>query len=202
MKKQKKSLLFLTIILVVALVIYASLVIYNKKTEENKAKEEEESTIYVTDIDASDIISFSYEVNGETLTFSLVKDEWICAEYPDYDLDEDAVNSIASEFDHMTAVQTVEDYEDLSEYGFDEPTEILTVTTSDETTYILTVGMKNDITGDYYMTNDNNDALYLVGSSVALGFDTSIDDLVAEEDTETESDTEFDSETEIETETE
>ncbi len=186
-------------LLVLALAFYGGINLYNTKAEEKALEEEEAAKVYVTEADASDIISFSYEVNGETLTFSKIDDTWYCSEYTEYELDQDKVESIASDFDHATATQIVEDAEDLSEYGFDSPTEILTYTTSDETTYILTVGMENDITGDYYLTTSANDNLYLVDSSFATGFDTAIEDLIAEEE-ETETETETDAESVSETE--
>ncbi|MCR5272358.1 MAG: DUF4340 domain-containing protein [Lachnospiraceae bacterium] len=189
MKKQKKTFIVLVCVLVIALLGYVALIKYNESVAEKEAEEEEAAKIYVTEADASDIISFSYQVDGETLTFSLIDDSWICAEYPEYDLDEDKVSAIASDFDHMEATTVIDDYEDLSDYGFDSPTEIMTLTTSDENTVILTVGMKNDITGEYYMTSDADENLYLVDSTVATGFETSIDDLIAEEE-ETETETE------------
>ena len=103
----------------------------------------------VTDIATEDVKAFSYQYNNETLSF----------------VKEDAVGTLVTTAAQLTADQEIRDYEDLSEYGLETPSNTITLTTGDGTTTLL-IGNKNDMLSQYYVKTDQSDSIYLAGSAV------------------------------------
>ena len=82
----------------------------------------------------------------------------------------------------LTADQEIRDYEDLSEYGLETPSNTITLTTGDGTTTLL-IGNKNDMLSRYYVKTDQSDSIYLAGSVVYTTYQKGIADLTAAEST-------------------
>ncbi|MCD7709577.1 MAG: DUF4340 domain-containing protein [Clostridiales bacterium] len=193
MKKQQKQFLVVAILLVICVVAYIALLAYNKSVENKEA--EESADIIVAEIDPDGVTAFSfvsYE-DGETLSFTLADDgsTWTYDGDPEFDVDEDEVTTLLSKLESVEAKEIVEDYGDLSDYGFDDPKNVITATTASGTT-TLTIGGYNDMLSEYYLTCSDSDDLYLISSTLYSGFNKTLDDLEAEE--EDEEDTESDAE--------
>ena len=78
--------------------------------------------------------------------------------------------------------------QDDAEYGFDQPTRTVTVTTAKGTSS-LTFGAKNEMLGQYYLKTSESSKIYLVEESVYTIFDKSAEEFEAEDtaaDTEAE----------------
>lgn len=176
-------------LLVVALLGYLALKNYSMKSEEDSEKAEATETVYLPQINQDDIAAFSYQVDGEYLTFSKIDDQWICSEHKDYDLDEGLVDDIAAVFTDVEATCTVEEPMEMAEYGLDTPAMNISVTTNEGETTTFLIGNKNDITGDYYVMLSDSDDLYMVSSSFTSKFNSTIDSLVAEEEEASEDET-------------
>lgn len=183
MQKQKKQMIVIIIILILFVAAYFGMRSYNAKQEEKEAAETEAEKIYVTELKKDDITAFSYQTDGETLSFVKEEDTWKCENDETLTLDETAISTMLSTVATLEAAESVEDAGELSEYGFDTPTNVITLTTEKGTT-TLTIGMNNSITDQYYMTKDGDDSLYLVSSGVPAAFEKTLADLEAEEETE------------------
>lgn len=185
MKKQQKQFLAVLMVLLLFIAAYFLLTHYNKTKEAIESSEEEAAKIYVTDIQQEEITAFSYQLEDSTVTMVKDGDSWTYQEAPEEDMDETQVDAMAGYLNKIEAAQIVEDPEELSEYGFDEPTNVITMTTENGTV-TLTIGMENSITSQYYLTSSENDKLYLVDTSLVSEFQRSPEELIAQEDTETE----------------
>jgi thiol:disulfide interchange protein len=194
MKKQKKQLIALCILLLICIVAWVGLTKWNKSQEQKKQEEEEASKVTVTDVNTEDVNAFSYQYNNETLSFVKEDDTWYYEADKSISLDQDTMETLIATTAQLTAEQKIKDYEDLSEYGLETPSNTITLTTGDGTTTLL-IGNKNDMLSQYYVKTDQSDSIYLVGSAVYTTYQKGIADLTVTESTE-ESATEQPEETE------
>ena len=107
MKKQRKQFLAITIVLVFLIAATAGMKLYNKNAETAKEKEAAADTIYITQTAAEDITAFSYELNGETFSFTKQDGTWSYDQDPSVNLDQDAVESLLSVFSSFTATDEI-----------------------------------------------------------------------------------------------
>lgn len=194
MKKQKKQLIALCILLLICIVAWVGLTKWNKSQEQKKKEEEEASKVTVTDVNTEDVNAFSYQYNNETLSFVKEDDTWYYEADKSISLDQDTMETLIATTAQLTAEQEIKDYEDLSEYGLETPSNTITLTTGDGTTTLL-IGNKNDMLSQYYVKTNQSDSIYLAGSAVYTTYQKGIADLTVTESTE-ESATEQSEETE------
>ena len=148
MQKQRKQFVITVVILLVLVLAYIGIHLYNQKQEEKKEKEEKENEITVTELDTDDVTAFSYQVSGETLSFTKDGDEWVYDQDTSLDLDEDVVNGMIEKAASLTADDSFDDYDSLADYGLDQPSNTITLTTKESTT-TLYLGNQNAMTSQY-----------------------------------------------------
>lgn len=181
MKRQKKQLLLLVIVLLLLLLAYIGIRFYNQKQEENDAKEKESEAVQVTQIDASEITHFSYQRDGNTLSFTKEWEDWIFDADSSVSLDVSAIESMLSVAGSLNATEEITEYEDEAAYGLDAPTNTITLT-DEKGTITLYLGNENAISGGYYLKTSNSGAIYLVGDEIVSAFSKSVGELTAEAD--------------------
>ncbi len=169
---RKKQFIILVIILAV---IVAALVgvICGKKVMEQKAQEEEEAeTVYVEQFDVSDITAFSYVLDDQMVMFSLEDGIWQNTSDTTWEIDTEKVEDFLTEMSEITADAVIEDVEDNSQYGLDDPTQMFAVVLEDGSSLTYLFGSENDVVGGIYLqiTDDaddtGNQTVYLVDSSI------------------------------------
>ncbi len=182
MNGQKKQFIGICVLVVLCVAAYFGLKTYNAKTAEKEQKEEESKKIEAVKIDKEKVNAFSYQLNGTTITFEKDGDTWYYQ--PDYsiNIDQDKINTMLAAVADVTSEEKLENVEDTSEYGFDNPTNVLTFTMGDGTRTI-TIGMQNEITNQYYIMDNNSDTIYIVDSSMSTAFSKSVEDMTATADT-------------------
>ncbi|MBO5523582.1 MAG: DUF4340 domain-containing protein [Roseburia sp.] len=186
MKKQKIQIITLLAAVVLLCAAYAGIRYYNNRQEEKEAEKEKAETITVTDFEVSDITKFSYQLEGQTLSFTKEGENWHYDGDSSVDIDEDAVETLLSKAVNVTAEETVTEYDTLADFGLETPSNTITITTEEGNTTLF-IGNQNEITNQYYLKKADSDIIYLVGSAVATGFNKTVEDLTAEEEeTETE----------------
>lgn len=183
MKKQKKQLIALCILLLICIVAWVGLTKWNKSQEQKKQEEEEASKVTVTDVNTEDVNAFSYQYNNETLSFVKEDDTWYYEADKSISLDQDTMETLVATTAQLAAEQEIKDYEDLSEYGLETPSNTITLTTGDGTTTLL-IGNKNDMLSQYYVKTNQSDSIYLAGSAVYTTYQKGIADLTVTESTE------------------
>lgn len=181
MNKQKKQFVGLIVVLVVLVIAYFALTKINKN-EQNDSETEE--NIEVLTVDKSQVESLSFIIDDENYLFHKDSDSnWVCENDTTADIDEGAINSLISALESVTAKEEVEDttYED--DFGFDLPSNVITVGTSGEN-HTLTIGNYNELLSEYYLKVDG-EKVYLIDSGLITTFSQSYENLLAEEnDTE------------------
>lgn len=181
MKRQKKQFLLLVIVLLLLLLAYIGIRFYNQKQEENDAKEKETETVQVTEIDTSEITHFSYQQDGNTLSFTKEGEDWIFDEDSSVSLDVSAIESMLSVAGSLNATEEITEYENEAAYGLDAPANTITLT-DEKGTITLYLGNGNAISGGYYLKTSNSGAIYLVGDEIVSAFSKSVGELTAEAD--------------------
>ncbi len=182
MKKQKLQFGILLVVLAVFAAATFGMKWYNKNKEEEKTAEEEAATIYISKVDTDNITAFSYEVNQVTYSFTKNGDSWTYDGDTSVPIDADAIDTMLDTFSALTATDEIT-YDNLSDFGLDNPTDLVTYTTADGSTTIY-VGNKNDMLGSYYVMTGEDSKVYLTETSLADKFSKTIEELTVTEDTE------------------
>lgn len=183
MDGQKKQFIGICVLVVLCVAAYFGLKAYNEKAAEKEQQEIEDKKIEAVSIDKEKVKSFSYQVDENTLTFEKEEDTWYYKEDHSINIDQDAISTMLESAAEVTAEQKLENVEDISEYGFDSPTNVLTFEMEDGTRTI-TIGMQNEITSEYYIMDNNSNAIYVVQTNLNATFSKSVEDVTVEEEEE------------------
>lgn len=132
-------------------------------------------------MDTDSIKSFSYQAQGNTLTFEKSDDTWYYQPDHSIKIDQNIIKNMLAAVEKVTAEEKLEDVKDTSEYGFDAPVNVLTFTLSDGTRTI-TIGMQNEITNEYYIMDHNTSAIYIVNDGLSSAFSKTLEDVTAVEE--------------------
>lgn len=183
MDGQKKQFIGICILVVLCVAAYFGLKTYNEKAAEKEQQAAEDKKIEAVSIDKEKVKAFSYQVNGNTITFEKEGDTWYYKDDHSINIDQDAISTMLNATVEVTAEQKLENVEDTGEYGFDSPTNVLTFEMEDGTRTI-TIGMQNEITSEYYIMDNNSNAIYVVQTNLNTMFSKSVEDVTAEEEEE------------------
>ena len=189
MNKQKRTFLILTIVLVACLAGYLGLLNYNKYKSDDDSESESDS-VEALSLDSSDVNSVSFLIDGQEYTFSSIKSEssdsdddeqWVCDNDTSLKINTSKVTSLLGNATSITASKKFDSDADTSDFGLDEPQNVVKLSTADKT-YTITIGEKNAMLGEYYIKV--NDDVYLSGTTILGTIPDSIDDMIATEESE------------------
>lgn len=183
MKKQKRQFIILCVVLVAFCGTFFGLKAFNKHQEEKEAQKEEDEKIKLTGMSADKVTEFSYQNNGEEITFVKEDDTWYYQADKSVSIKQTSITSMLSNVGTITAGQKLEAPEDISEYGFDEPQNVIRVKGADQE-LTITIGMYNSMTSQYYLMVSGDDSVYLVDSTIYTAFQKSVADVTEEPETD------------------
>ena len=116
MNKQKKQLLLLIFILILAIAAFLLV------SQIPSGEEAEETQSYsVTSLDTEKVCKLSFTNDNGTFTLKKQEDSWVYEGDKTLDMDEDAVDNLVSKVAALTSENRIEQVEDSSIYGLDEP---------------------------------------------------------------------------------
>lgn len=211
MNKQKRTFVILAIVLVACLAGYLGLLNYNKYKSDDDSKSESDSvealsldssdvkslsflidgqeytfsriksedTSDETEATESEKTDTETEENAESSTDD--DDQWVCDNDTSLKINTSKVTSLLGNATSITASKKFDSDADTSDFGLDEPQNVVKLSTADET-YTITIGEKNAMLGEYYIKV--NDDVYLSSNTILGTIPDSIDDMVAAEDSE------------------
>ena len=108
-------------------------------------------------------------------------DQWVCDNDTSLKINTSKVTSLLGNVTSITASKKFDSDADTSDFGLDEPQNVVKLSTADET-YTITIGEKNAMLGEYYIKV--NDDVYLSSNTILGTIPDSIDDMIASEDSE------------------
>ncbi len=211
MNKQKRTFVILAIVLVACLAGYLGLLNYNKYKSDDDSESESDSVEALSlDSSDVKSISFlidgqeytfsrikSEDTSDETESTESEKtdtesetnsdenstddEHWVCDNDTSLKINTSKVTSLLGNATSITASKKFDSDADTSDFGLDEPQNVVKLSTADET-YTITIGEKNAMLGEYYIKV--NDDVYLSSNTILGTIPDSIDDMVAAEDSE------------------
>lgn len=174
----------LTLILILA-GVYIGIQSYQKDQEDEKARQEEAAMITLTAFQPESVTAIQYDYNGTDYAFEKTEDIWMNKEDSEAKIDQDAFISFLESVGSIQSDTQVQAEENV-DYGFDEPSRTVEITTSNGTSS-LSFGMKNGMLNKYYVKTSESEKIYLVEESVYAIFDKTADDF-ADVSTDTDTD--------------
>lgn len=142
---------------------------HNEKAQEETAAEN--SAGEILSVDLSQLTAVSFDAGERQVRFNRTDDAWKLDGDETFPVDVNALETTLASVSSVEAVRRLEYPEDLSEYGLDEPQNIITIKMEDGTEKTVTVGATNDSTGDDYVMLDGDDSeIYTVGSGLREAF--------------------------------
>lgn len=133
----------------------------------------------ILELDSASVTALSWEYEKEYLAFH--KDEtWMYDEDDAFPVDEEKISELLELFESFGVSFVIENVEDLSQYGLDDPMCTITVQTEDET-YKLQLGDYSTMDSERYVTlGDGN--VYLVKEDPFDTFELTISDMIKQDE--------------------
>ena len=211
MNKQKRTFVILAIVLVACLAGYLGLLNYNKYKSDDDSESESDSvealSLDSSDVESLSFLidgqeySFnrikSEDTSDDTESTESEKtdtesetnsdenstddEQWVCDNDTSLKINTSKVTSLLGNATSITASKKFDSNADTSDFGLDEPQNVVKLSTADKT-YTITIGEKNAMLGEYYIKV--NDDVYLSSNTILGTIPDSIDDMVAAEDSE------------------
>lgn len=211
MNKQKRTFVILAIVLVACLAGYLGLLNYNKYKSDDDSESESDSvealSLDSSDVKSLSFLIDGQEYTFSRIKSEDTSDEtestesertdtesetnsdenstddeqWVCDNDTSLKINTSKVTSLLGNATSITASKKFDSDADTSDFGLDEPQNVVKLSTADET-YTITIGEKNAMLGEYYIKV--NDDVYLSSNTILGTIPDSIDDMVATEDSE------------------
>lgn len=140
---------------------YVVLKSHNEKIEE--AALEEASGEEILSVDSDSISKISFYINGMEETFCLEEGQWKLERDKTFPVDNSKIFASVTQLAPLQAVRILENVEDVSEYGLDEPQNVITLVDANGQETKVTIGDTNSGTGnDYLMLGEDETVVYTV----------------------------------------
>lgn len=143
------------------------------------AETQEDTAVTIFTLDPDQVTALSWTYDGETMR--LEKDgqtQWTCPEDGAFPLDQSYPDAMVGALREIQAERTIENVEDLAEYGLADPVCAITVETEEE--HQLAIGNETGLGGQRYLSiGDGN--VYLVEAGLLDSFALGLYDLVETE---------------------
>ena len=176
MTRSKKLLILL---ITLGAVIAVFFIISGLSTSYQSSLTDETTELFAME-STDDATALSWEYDGETVSFEKSEGAWKYTDDEAFPVDEDALDDLLYNFVNVSSSKTIENPEDISQYGLDDPNVTVNIE-ADGNEMTFEFGNATNITGEYYCSiGDGN--VYLVSSSIADSFNKDALSLVEKED--------------------
>ncbi len=170
MKKKSVRLLIGVLALCCLIGVYFGLRMYNagKQKEEEKAQAGEE----ILNVDPDGLAEISFLIEGEPVSFRKGEDDsWEKEDDDSFPVSASTLLMPLSYLEPLDSLRTLTEVEDASEYGFEDPQNVITLVNKDGEETCITIGDTNEITGnDYLILNGDSSTVYTVSTSLRTAF--------------------------------
>lgn len=175
MKRSKK---IIVLVAVLAVMSIATLILtkYEEKQEEIK-----NSDAIILEISTDSVESLSWNYDEEGLAFHKDEDKWLYNEDEAFPVSKEKINDILSHFEAFGVSFVIENVEDYSQYGLENPECIINLSTS-EKSYELKLGDFSKMDEQRYVDiGDGN--VYLVSEDPTDYLETELSTMILHDDT-------------------
>ena len=177
MKRSKKMIILAAVLVVVCVATFA-LTRYEERQEEIKT-----SDTVILEVSTDTVESLSWEFTEDSFAFHRGEEGWLYDDDAAFPVSEDKINDILANFEAFGAAFIIENVEDYSQYGLDEPEGTIHLATADQS-YDIKMGAFSKMDEQRYVDiGDGN--VYLV-SNDPMGFlEDSLSGMIEHDDTPT-----------------
>lgn len=184
MKKKTGMLVGCVILLIILFLVW--ILVIKKVEDPGTGSSEKDNNTYttITQYEEDDIQKVTYEIQGEKISYINNGETWDIENHEDFPLDQNKVETLIGRIQNLSANRTLEEVEDLSEYGLDNGKDI-EITDKDGNITTLTVGNQNESNMMTYVQTEQSkqeNTVYVVGEDFSGVFIESLMEL-AESDT-------------------
>lgn len=176
MKRQKKQLMILGILLLFCCILFLGLSFYQKQQKEKQEEQAEAEKIKIASLSPEEVIAFSYEYQGESLSFVKKDGVWYSQEDETIAIAQAAITGMLSQFETVIASQQITAPKDTAQYGFDAPKNVIRLKFEGEE-MTFSIGMQNPVTSQYYLMVSGDENVYLTDGGMFTAFQKSMEDL-------------------------
>jgi len=174
--KRSKKMIVLVAVLVVACIATFALTQYEEKQEEIK-----NSDAIILEIPADTADALSWEFTEDGLAFHKGEDGWLYDDDEAFPVSEDKINDILANFEAFGAAFIIENVEDYSQYGLDEPEGTIHLTAGEQS-YDIKMGAFSKMDEQRYVDiGDGN--VYLVSNDPMDFLETALSSMIEHDDT-------------------
>lgn len=174
--KRSKKLIALVAILVVACIATFALTQYEEKQEEIK-----NSDAIILEIPVDTVQSLSWEYTEDGLGFHKGEEGWLYDNDEAFPVSEDKVTDILSNFEAFGVTFIIENVEDYSQYGLDDPECVIHLSTAEQS-YDIKLGAFSKMDEQRYVDiGDGN--VYLVSNDPVDYLETALSGMIEHDDT-------------------
>ena len=175
MKRFKKLGILLGLLAVLCIATFA-LSRYEEKQEQIRNSDE-----IILEIPGDSVTALSWEYSGGSLAFNRTDEGWKYREDEAFPVSEEKVNAILEKFEDFGVTFIIEDVEDYSQYGLDDPEATLHLTTAEQS-YDIRLGDFSRMDEQRYIDiGDGN--VYLVREDPMDYIDSSLSAMILHDDT-------------------
>ena len=149
---------------------------------EDKKEQIKTSGEVVLEIDPESVDSLSWAYDGTTLSFHKNEDgTWLYDTDEAFPVDPEKIQALLEQFQAFSAAFTIENAEDLSQYGLDNPTCTITLTAGDDS-YTIDLGSYSTMDEQRYVS-DGDGNVYLAVSDPLEEYDATLSDIILQDKT-------------------
>lgn len=160
---------------------YFALKSYNEKAEEDALADI--SSEEILNVETADLCKISFMVGDENQVFYLEDGVWKLEGDETFPVDESMLMTPLSQLMPLQAVRKLENAEDMSQYGLDNPQNIIVLTDTNGDTTTVTIGDTNSGTGnDYLMLNEEEGTVYTIETDLRTSFSDDLYDYAYSEE--------------------
>lgn len=175
MKRSKKMIVLVAVLAVVCAATFA-LTRYEEKQEEIK-----NSDAVILEIPMEDIQSVSWEYESDGLAFHRGEESWLYDADEAFPVSEEKITGILSHFEAFGASFIIENVEDYSQYGLDDPECVICLSTEDAS-YEIKLGAFSKMDEQRYV-DIGDGSVYLVSSDPMDYLESSLSGMILHDDT-------------------
>lgn len=173
--KRSKRILILLGIFIVACTATFGVMQYEERKEQIKNSDE-----IILELAGDSVQSLSWSYEGDTLAFH--RDEkWLYDEDETFPVDEKKIGELLEQFQAFGASFIIEEVEDYEQYGLDDPTCTINLTTEEQSYEILLGDYSKMDSQRYVSIGDGN--VYLVKSDPMDYYDRTLSDMIDHDET-------------------
>lgn len=170
MRKTKKLVVLLGVLLVICAAAFA-VSRYEEKKEQIKKSGE-----VILEIPTDNVTAVSWTNENGTFSFTKGEETWTYDEDDAFPVDEERISGLLEQFESFSAAFVIDEAEDYSQYGLDEPECTISITAG-ETSYTIELGAFSKMDEQRYVSIGDGKA-YLVEHDPLEEFDAVLSDVI------------------------